>query len=58
MERGKSLDRRTTTNDMLRFMSPEAAKAILLDYNTAFRKSITAPYWTRTWFKKHRTKEE
>jgi Fe2+ transport system protein B len=39
-------------HDMLRFMSPEAAKSILVDYNTMFHKSITALYWSLTWFEK------
>jgi hypothetical protein len=36
--------------DMLRFMSPEAARAILADYRNMTTKAIVSPFWTPTWY--------
>jgi hypothetical protein len=40
--------------DMLRFMSPEAGRAILADYNGMVRKAIVSPYWSLTWYEEQK----
>jgi hypothetical protein len=36
--------------DMLRFMSTEAARAILADYKSMATRAIVSPFWALTWY--------